>query len=238
MASSSSSYPYPVTSWDSLNRQAKRLESRLDIIIQSYTSVSQSISSDRNDEESGICETDKERDLSIEIDHSLKEFQDCISKMKSSTSSEHSSSSGQREGLVKRYTEICYDYNNEFKNASNVINRKRESMQLFHSRRNKKDDSLDRDGPFANLLRERSSISNSMRGINDLLSNAMDAKTSLLGQRQSLTGASSGLRGLLANVPSFNKLIDGIRRKKYRDHLILSVVIGILCCFCLYYVLF
>ena len=237
MASSSSSHAYS-TSWDSLNRQAKRVESRLDIIVQSYTLVSQSISNDRNDEESGVSETDKERDLAIEIDYSLKELQDCVSKMKSYVASEHSSSSGQKDGLVKRFAEIYYDYNNEFRNASNVINRKRESMRLFYAGRNKKDEVTERDGPFASLLRERSSISSSMRGINDLLSNAMDAKTSLLGQRQTLSGASSSLRGLLANVPSFNKLIDGIKRKKYRDHLILSVVIAILCCFTLYYVLF
>lgn len=97
--------------------------------------------------------------------------------------------------------------------------------------------SEEQDSSVAKLLKERSSIAASMKSINDVISQAFETRTSLGNQRSSLAGAASGLQGLGANIPSFNRLIDGIQRKKYKESLIVALVVGILICFTLWWLL-
>ena len=39
----------------------------------------------------------------------------------------------------------------------------------------------------------------------------------------------------IANVPGFGRLIDGIQRKKFRESLVIAVVVAILICFAIWY---
>jgi hypothetical protein len=66
---------------------------------------------------------------------------------------------------------------------------------------------------------------------------ANEAKNALLGQRSSLSSAAGGLGTLVANVPSLNRLIEGIQKKKHREKAIIAVVIGLLICFSLWWIL-
>jgi uncharacterized membrane protein YidH (DUF202 family) len=51
-----------------------------------------------------------------------------------------------------------------------------------------------------------------------------------MGQRSSLVGSSGGLGTLSAGVPSFNRLIDGIQRKKLRESLAIALLVALLIC--------
>ncbi len=68
-------------------------------------------------------------------------------------------------------------------------------------------------------------------------SQAFETRNVLGNQRQTLTGANTGLTGLSGNLPSFSRLIDGIQRKKYRESLVVALVVGLLICFTLYWIL-
>jgi Golgi SNAP receptor complex protein 1 len=93
----------------------------------------------------------------------------------------------------------------------------------------------EQDSSVAKLLRERSSIAQSMRSINDVINQAFETKNSLTGQRHTLGGAAGGLKGLVANVPVFNRLLDGIQKKKSREQIVVSIVVGSLIIFTLWY---
>lgn len=181
-------------SWDTLYRRAKLLESRLETKVQRYSSLAQRINADfLCDEEGGhALENREEQDLAVEIDRDLQELTECINNMRNCSSS--SVSSSHREGLIKRYQEIHFDYSTEFKHTSSTVLRKRESVEKFQSSSNL---SGEQDSSVAKLLRERSSIAQSMRSINDVINQAFETKNSLAGQRHTLGGAAGGLKGLV-----------------------------------------
>ena len=86
------------------------------------------------------------------------------------------------------------------------------------------------------LLRERSGIASSMKGINDVIAHAYEVKDSLLNQRSSLSGAHGGLTGIIRGVPNFNKLIERVTKKKDKETIILGSLIGILAIFTIWWV--
>lgn len=222
--------------WDILHRRAKVLEARLETKVQRYSSLAQKINADfLCDEENPLTEGEEEQTLSSEIERDLHELLDCINGMRSCSAKDGGvAGSGHQEVLIKRYHEIHFDYSTEFKSTSATVHRKRESMELFQSSKNLNIN--EQDSSVAKLLRERSSIQASMKSINDVISQAFDAKAALLGQRNTLTGTAGGLTGLATNLPTFNRLIDGIQRKKTRESVIVAVVIGLLVCFSIWYV--
>jgi Golgi SNAP receptor complex protein 1 len=225
------------SAWDILHRRAKTLEARLETRVQRYSSLAQKINASLMcDEENPLTGGSEEQSLASEIERDLHELSECINGMRGSVAKDGGAlaGSGHQEVLIKRYHEIHFDYSTEFKNTSATVHRKRESMELFQSSKNLHMD--EQDSSVAKLLRERSSIQASMKSINDVISQAFETKNALLGQRNSLTGSASGLTGLAANVPTFNRLIDGIQRKKTRESIIVAVVIGLLACFLIWWV--
>ena len=231
--------------------------------MQKYSSLAQKINANfLCDEENPLIESKEEQELAADIDQDLNavrrgapgpfrlisshflplslplllQLAECINQMRSTSNSGAMSSPGghHHEVLIKRYHEIHFDYSTEFRNTSSTVNRKRESMELFQTSKNLHGEEMD--SSMAKILRERSTIAASMKSINDVISQAFEARSSLLGQRASIASASSGLGGLTANVPSFARLIDGIQKKKGRESTIVSVVIGILLCITIWWV--
>ncbi len=179
-----------MSSWESLQKQAKYLEAKLEAEIQSYSSIAQKINADfLCDEENPLLDSKEEADLSAQIDRNLTELADCIQKMKLCSSlTQH------QEGLIRRYSEIHFDYRSEYKNTSLTIQRKKESLELFKSSKLSRSDA--EDSAVSRLLRERNSIAASMRSINDMISQAFSARDALGSQRAALGNATSGLSNI------------------------------------------
>ena len=85
------------------------------------------------------------------------------------------------------------------------------------------------------LLRERSGITNNMKGVNDVLESAYEAKSLLMSQRNTMSTTWTGLSGMMKNVPSFNQMINKITSKKHRENVIVYAVIAVLICFSLWW---
>lgn len=222
--------------WNNLHRRAKVLEARLETKVQKYSSLAQRINADfLCDEENPLLESKEEQELGSDIESDLNELAECINSMRECNSSTPNPAHHQ-DVLIKRYQEIHFDYNAEFKNTSAAVHRKRESMELFQS--SKKMHESQEDSSVAKLLRERNTIAASMKSINDVISQAFETRNALSAQRSTLTGAGGGLQGLAANVPSFSRLIDGIQRKKYRESLVVALVVSLLLCFCIWWMFF
>lgn len=184
--------------------------------------------------------------------------------MRNCSSGSSSTPVNHQEVLIKRYHEIHFDYNAEFRNTSTAVSRKRESMNLFKGS-NKRGSEKEQDHAVQKLLKERNSIAASMRSINDVIrwicftnlwnqvsiklnaiiflitfhnfSQAFETRNTLGSQRSSLTGANSGLAGIASNIPSFGRLIDGIQRKKYKESLAVALFVAVLICFTLWWLL-
>lgn len=52
-----------------------------------------------------------------------------------------------------------------------------------------------------------------------------------MSQRGSLQGSAGGISSLVSNVPSFQRLIEGVQRKKTRETMVVSLFVGGLLCF-------
>lgn len=232
-----------MSKWNVILQRSKFLESRLEGYVSKFSSISQKINADLLcDEENPLMDdhNSEEQELRNDIEKDLNELATSISDMKKcNIDNNNSSSSGlgskhMQDALIKRYSEIHYDYTNEFRNTLTAINRKRESMELFNS--SKKSNNDEQDSSVAKLLRERSGIAASMKSINDVIAQAFDTKNALSSQRSTLSNARGGLSSLAASVPGIGGLIDGIQRKKNKDNIILAIVIAILVIFTLWWV--
>ena len=220
-----------MSSWESLQKQAKYLESKLESEIQRYSSIAQKINADfLCDDENPLLDSKEEQELSVLIARNLDEMADCIQKMKLCPHTLQN-----QDALIRRYSEINMEYKAEYKNIYQTILRKKESLDLF-----KKSSTLGanktEDSAVSKLLRERSSIAASIKSINDMISQAFNAKESLSSQRSALGGASAGLSNISSSAPSFSKLIDSMHKKKFRDSLYVGTVIGVLACFTIWWV--
>lgn len=176
------------------------------------------------------------QDLSCDIERDLTDLADCITNMRNCSSGSSSTPANHQEVLIKRYHEIHFDYNAEFRNTSTAVNRKRESMNLFKGS-NKRGSEKEQDHAVQKLMKERNSIAASMKSINDVISQAFETRNTLGSQRSSLSGANSGLAGIASNIPSFGRLIDGIQRKKYKESLVVAMFVAVLICFTLWWLL-
>eukprot|EP01031_Cornospumella_fuschlensis_P030315 gene30315-36629_t len=227
------------SSWESLHRQAKSLEAKLEKKVQSYSSLAQQINANfMSDEENPLIESHDEHTLSSEIEHDLSDLYEVIQKMRQVSAG---SLTSQQEVLIKRYYEIHFDYSTEFKNTSATVQRKRDSLNLLHtsSRSNNHashTSSHPQDSSMSKLLKEKLSIGNSMRSIHEVLSQAFETKQSLAAQRNSLQSASQGVGGLGGGLGGVGRLIDGIGKKKFRESLIVALFVAVLLCFTLWWV--
>eukprot|EP00605_Chrysophyceae_sp_TOSAG23-4_P000196 GSChrysophyteH1.ASY1.ANO1.232.1 assembled CDS len=227
-----------MTSFDAVHRRAKVLEARLETRVQSYSSIAQKVNADLryHDEENPLLDSNEEEALSRGIESDLAELQECINNMREIA--QDKPSGPHEEILIRRYHEIHFDYSSEYRSTSAMVTRKRQSMDLFAnsvgSSAGASEESAN--SPTARLLRERNSLAASMRSINEVIASAFQAKDSLSGQRSSLAGANSGIGSIANNLPSFNRLIDGISRKKLKESIIVAVFTGILLCFTIWWV--
>jgi len=228
--------------WDAALKKAKGLESRLDRRVHKYSVLAQRINADLlcGDEESPLLESREEHELSSEIERDLQQLSECISRMKDVVDrypEEH------HRALLKRYQDILVDYSTEFQSTTSSIQRKRETAELLASSRTPGSGGKDGgagagDGDLAHLAAERSSLVASLRSINDILSQAFASRESLDRQRQSLNMSQGRIGALAAGMPSIDRIVEGLQRRKTRDNVILALVISLcLCCTIWWFVL-
>lgn len=107
-------------------------------------------------------------------------------------------------------------------------------MELMQSSRSLRGEQSD--SSVAKLLKEKLSIAASMRSINEVISQAFETKNTLSNQRGSLTNSSGGLGSLSNSMPAIGKLIDGIQKKKFRESLVVALVVAVLLCFTVWWI--
>ena len=130
--------------------------------------------------------------------------------------------------LVKRYREILFDLTGDFQKASATLQRKRERQELLRAATNNSNNNTSTavDPAMEQLLRERNSIHNSMNASQSIIAQATETYSDLRQQGASLKSVSGAVTRITANVPSLNRIMDHIRRKRSRDDMIVAGVIA------------
>jgi golgi SNAP receptor complex member 1 len=136
--------------------------------------------------------------------------------------------------LVKRYREILFDYTSDFNKTSATLTRKKEHSELFQNRTMSQGESGD--DAMEQLLRERSSINNSMETSASIINQASGIYGDLKQQGMSLKNVGGAISRITGNIPGLNRIVDNIRRKRSRDDYIVAGVIAACVCLTLWYI--
>ncbi|GMH57101.1 hypothetical protein TL16_g02290 [Triparma laevis f. inornata] len=167
-------------------------------------------------------------DLSTEITTLLSQLDTLTSQMKSL-----SSPSGQQSLIVKRFTEISADFRSDYNRRTTSLQSKKNRYDLLSSSSLQSGSANDSD--TSHLLRERTALNSSLTSSHSIINQASEIFTSLKTQRVNLQGSGTRVRGIASNVPGINQIVEGIKKRKQRDNMILGAVIAFCVLFTMWY---
>ncbi|KAI3467975.1 hypothetical protein Pfo_024638 [Paulownia fortunei] len=207
----------PPSSWDSLRKQARKLEAQLDEQMHLYRKlVSTKVdNSNDNDVESGI-------------DQLLKQLQQVNVQMQAWVSSGGSEIFSH---TLTRHQEILQDLTQEFNRLHSSHRAKKEHASLLEDFREFDRTRLDLEdggGSYEQaLLKERASLHRSSGQMDSVISQAQETLKSLVFQRSSFGGINSKLSNVSSRLPTVNHILSAIKKKKSMDTIILSLVASV-----------
>lgn len=207
----------PHRSWDSLRKQARKLEAQLDEQMHLYRKlVSAKVdNSNNNDLESGI-------------DQLLKQLQQVNAEMQAWVSSGGSEIFSH---TLTRHQEILQDLTQEFNQLRSSIRAKKEHASLLEDFREFDRTRLDLEdggGSYDQaLLKERATLHRSSGQMESVISQAQETLKSLVFQRSTFGGINSKLSNVSSRLPTVNHILSAIRKKKSMDTIILSLVASV-----------
>jgi len=240
-------------SFDSLRREATKLERHLEDCVHKYQQLAQrftttstasgnSTTASGGNKKSGSSQhhellmeagllLDQEPQLADDISRSIAKMTNLIQTQLDPAAQK--SGKSQHLLLVKRYREILYDCSTDFHKTHAAVERHKKQMELFQGA--SIDDNAD-SSAMDHLLRERNAIGNSLQSAHSVLGQASDIYGDLKTQGSSLRKTNSTIGTIASHVPGMNTLIDQIRKKRNRDDIVVSGVIASCILFTLWYV--
>ncbi|XP_052208909.1 Golgi SNAP receptor complex member 1-1-like [Diospyros lotus] len=207
----------PTTSWDSLRKQARKLEAQLDEQMYLYRKL---VSTKVDD-----C---ADKDLESEIDKLLQQLQQVNLQMQAWVSSGGSEIFSH---TLTRHQEILLDLKQEFNRLCTILQAKKEHASLLEDFREFDRGGLDLEdggGSYDQaLLREQASVSRSTGQMDSVISQAQETIRTLVFQRNTFGGINSKLSNVSSRLPTVNHILSAIKKKKSMDTIILSLVASV-----------
>ncbi|CAM8952767.1 unnamed protein product [Rhodiola kirilowii] len=202
------------SSWDSLRKQARKLEAQLDDQMHIYRKVTKA-------DDGG-----KENDLESEIEQLLKQLQQVNNHMQTWVSSGGSEIFSH---TLTRHQEILQDLTQEFFRLKSSLRAKKEHASLLEGFRefDRARVDLEEGNDDQALLKEHASISRNTGQMDNVISQAQATLGTLLFQRSTFGGINSKLANVGSRLPSVNQVLSAIKRKKSMDTIILSLVASV-----------
>eukprot|EP00531_Pseudo-nitzschia_arenysensis_P008078 CAMPEP_0116143646 /NCGR_PEP_ID=MMETSP0329-20121206/15564_1 /TAXON_ID=697910 /ORGANISM="Pseudo-nitzschia arenysensis, Strain B593" /LENGTH=237 /DNA_ID=CAMNT_0003638985 /DNA_START=397 /DNA_END=1110 /DNA_ORIENTATION=- len=230
--------------FDTLKRQATKLERSLEDKVARYQQLVQSIpdssTSDLFLAESGMgsptiaSTAEDEAALRHDIQRTLTTLQDLVT-----TQLQPKAEKLGKSVLVKRYREILFDLSGDFEKSRQAHTRKVERAKLLegaNSNNNNKASNLDIDQQgMDHLMRERNHIHNSQSAAAQVIHQATEIRNDLRSQGLSLGRAQNLMTNITTNIPGINTLVEQIRKKRSKDDMIVAGVIASCILFTLWY---
>ncbi|CAI9092631.1 OLC1v1027930C3 [Oldenlandia corymbosa var. corymbosa] len=187
----------PPTSWDSLSKQARKLEAQLDEQMHLYRKLV-----------STKIENSNDSDLESGIDQLLKHLQQVTFQMQAWVSSGGSEIFSH---TLTRHLEIFQDVSQEFNRLRSSHRAKKQHASLLEDFREFDRTRLDlEDGGGSyeqELLKEHASVSRSTGQMDNVISQAQETLKTLMFQRSTFGGISTKLSNVGSRLPTVRKLL-------------------------------
>lgn len=206
----------PPASWDSLRKQARKLEAQLDEQMHLY----RKLVSAKPDDSAG-------KDLELNINQLLQQLQLTNSQMQAWVSSGGSEIFSH---TLTRHLEILQDLTQEFNRLCSSLRAKKEHASLLEDFREFDRTRLDLEDGGSHeqaLLMEHASISRSTGQMDSVISQAQETIKTLVFQRSTFGGINSKLSNVTSRLPGVNHILSAIKKKKSMDTIILSLVASV-----------
>eukprot|EP01102_Stenamoeba_stenopodia_P001533 TRINITY_DN11330_c0_g1_i1.p1 TRINITY_DN11330_c0_g1~~TRINITY_DN11330_c0_g1_i1.p1 ORF type:complete len:285 (+),score=64.35 TRINITY_DN11330_c0_g1_i1:238-1092(+) len=240
LSSNSSTSLTAMPTWDELRKEARILESEIDARLDSYSKYAQSLlredlNNPTNAAAAAVAASVVDPNLSIStIDNhgvELKRLLQRLLKVKEDMSRHIArQDSKDRDALLPilhQYEGKYNAYARDFKRSKLHVTEAMQQLLLGRSMGKEKEQLAAKDA----LLRERTTLHNSERGLDSLMGQAYEAKQRVSSQNQALMRAMSTFGDIGANFPGINEVLGKISKAKQRDVLVLGLVISICLCF-------
>ncbi|KAA8525563.1 hypothetical protein F0562_007418 [Nyssa sinensis] len=186
----------PPASWDSLRKQARKLEAQLDEQMHLYRKLVSTKADDVT-----------ENDLESGIDQLLQQLQQINSHMQAWVSSGGSEIFSH---TLTRHQEILQDLTQEFNRLRSSLRAKKEHASLLEDFREFDRTRLDLeesgDSFERTLLKEHASISRSSGQVDSVISQAQETFKALVFQRSTFGGINSKLSNVSSRLPTFEAM--------------------------------
>ncbi|KAK3033009.1 hypothetical protein RJ639_037138 [Escallonia herrerae] len=207
----------PSSSWDSLRKQARKLEAHLDEQMHVYRKLVFTKADDGSD-----------NSLESGIDQSLNQLQQVNSQMQAWVSSGGSEIFSH---TLTRHQEILQDLTQEFNRLRSSLRAKKEHASLVEDFREFDQARVDLEeggGSYEQaLLKEHASLGRSTGQTDTVISQAQETLKTLMFQRSTFGGINSKLSNVSSRLPTVNQILTAIKKKKSMDTIILSLVASV-----------
>ncbi|KAK9690486.1 hypothetical protein RND81_09G131200 [Saponaria officinalis] len=204
------------TSWDSLRKQARKLEAQLDEQMILY----RKLASSKADTE--------DNNLQSVIEQLLQQLDQVNNQMQAWVSS---GGAEMVSHTLTRHQEILLDLTQEFYRLRSSLRAKQEHASLLQDFREFDRNKLDLEGGGNSedqaLLKERANISRSTGQMDSVISQAQSTLGTLVLQRSTFGGINSKISNVSSRLPTVNQILASIKRKKSMDTIILSLVASV-----------
>ncbi|KAI3691311.1 hypothetical protein L2E82_49627 [Cichorium intybus] len=208
----------PKTSWESLRKQARKLEAQLDDQMHVYRKLVSTKVDHNND-----------KNLGSNIEQLLKDLQQVISLMQGWLSS------GGPEifsHTLTRHREIHHDLTKEFNQLRSSLKAKRDHVSLLEDFREFERSRLvsedDGGSHEQSLLKERGNLMRNTRQMDGVISQAQETLGTLVFQKSTFGGIGSKISNVKSRLPTVNNIISTIKKRKSMETIVLSMVAS--CC--------
>lgn len=218
--------------WDALRREARKLETDLDVRLAAFGKLCSETDTAYGTagSGSGFATDQLTNSKSAEINDLLKR----LSHVNTRLSSIVSSGSDPRAPVLLRHRGVLEDYSHEYSRLSSTWGTALERAQLFQGgtagRLSKADQDAEQHDNFA-----RGSVARSNAAIGEVLGQANAVSSQLSSQRQLFSGLDSKMQSVSRKFPVLSGVMNAIRRKRSKDTIILSAVIFICTVFTILY---
>lgn len=137
---------------------------------------------------------------------------------------------------MQRFREVIHDVKTTFRKQLAALRARREKAALFRDVREAK--AAADASATDTLLRERGSLVQSNKAVEEMLAQAAATRESLARQRSALQGAMGGIGDLMGRLPAVGAVIGAIQsRRIFNDRVVAGVAAICLCFFIWFFVL-
>ncbi|KAL4429846.1 hypothetical protein ABPG77_010963 [Micractinium sp. CCAP 211/92] len=220
--------------WDDLRREARKLESELDVKVAAYGKLCSSYEYGYSKGESGMATDQLLQSKATEIEKLLARLSDINDSMRSTTSGGADS----RSHMLARHRDIMHDFQQEFRRLQSMVGAARDRLDLLGGAGSTGQHAPLLQGQSSNaglLLRERGMLANTNAALDEVMGTAQAVSSGLGQQRAVFEGIGGKMSSLGAKFPVVNTLLNAVRRRKNRDNLILAAVVAACTLFILVY---